>query len=126
MSLTLFRLNSSSACYESSTARDLSVLQSKTALAIAKGTCRSRGRDKVNILEIIILKCRQGWCKRHTGRGMMMDETHRQELKCRCLVVFCTYNAKAVQGAEVGRIQGRAAVDVKGGKVSASSLVAGW
>ena len=39
---------------------------------------------------------------------------------------FCTYNAKAVQGAEVGRIQGRAAVDVKGGKVPASSLVAGW
>ena len=38
---------------------------------------------------------------------------------------FCTYNAKAVQGAEVGRVEGGAAVDVEGGKVSASSLVAG-
>ena len=90
----------------SSTAWDLTVLQAKTPLAIAKGTCRSRWRDKVDILEIMCL------------------QTHLY-FSTRIQVFFCTYNAKAVQGAEIGRVEGWTAVDVKSGKVSASSLIAG-
>ena len=37
-----------------------------------------------------------------------------------------TYNTEAVQGAEIGRIECGAAVDVKRGEVSPSGFVAGW
>ena len=60
--------------WQSSAAWDLTVLQPKAPLAIAKGTCRSRWRDEVDILEIICLTLKQ-----------MMHGT--RELKYRCLII---------------------------------------
>ena len=42
-----------------------------------------------------------------------------------CLSFMETYNTEAVQGAEIGRIERGAAVDVKRGEVSPSGFVAG-
>ena len=51
-----------------STAWDLTVLQSKTSLAIAEGTCWSRWRDKVNILKTICFERQTGMI--HTTHGV--------------------------------------------------------
>ena len=85
------------------------------------------GETKSTSWKYFVLNGRLGWCIGRTDKDLNTDVCKSRGwvyFLDRCRKEFCTYNAKAVQGAEVGRVEGWPAVDVEGGEVSASSLIA--